>query len=86
MDLYEEWGQPEKQAPYLAELKEIMGRKITPRKLKPTPVMGKPAQLFAPSTPKPPKPEKLQKLGRNDPCWCGSGKKYKRCHMKSDKR
>jgi preprotein translocase subunit SecA len=23
-------------------------------------------------------------LGRNDPCWCGSGKKYKNCHMKSD--
>jgi preprotein translocase subunit SecA len=21
-----------------------------------------------------------QKLGRNDPCWCGSGKKYKKCH------
>ncbi len=20
------------------------------------------------------------KLGRNDPCWCGSGKKWKRCH------
>jgi preprotein translocase subunit SecA len=20
------------------------------------------------------------KLGRNDPCWCGSGKKYKKCH------
>jgi preprotein translocase subunit SecA len=20
------------------------------------------------------------KIGRNDPCWCGSGKKYKRCH------
>jgi preprotein translocase subunit SecA len=20
------------------------------------------------------------KLGRNDPCWCGSGKKFKRCH------
>src|SRR5262245_32688508 len=19
-------------------------------------------------------------IGRNDPCWCGSGKKYKRCH------
>ncbi|MDX6495203.1 MAG: preprotein translocase subunit SecA, partial [Gaiellales bacterium] len=18
--------------------------------------------------------------GRNDPCWCGSGKKFKRCH------
>jgi len=23
-------------------------------------------------------------LGRNDPCWCGSGKKYKYCHLRSD--
>ncbi len=21
-----------------------------------------------------------QRIGRNDPCWCGSGQKYKRCH------
>ncbi len=21
-----------------------------------------------------------KKIGRNDPCWCGSGKKYKKCH------
>jgi preprotein translocase subunit SecA len=21
-----------------------------------------------------------EKLGRNDPCWCGSGKKFKKCH------
>jgi preprotein translocase subunit SecA len=21
-----------------------------------------------------------EKIGRNDPCWCGSGRKYKRCH------
>jgi preprotein translocase subunit SecA len=21
-----------------------------------------------------------EKLGRNEPCWCGSGKKYKKCH------
>jgi preprotein translocase subunit SecA len=20
------------------------------------------------------------KLGRNEPCWCGSGKKFKQCH------
>lgn len=20
-------------------------------------------------------------IGRNDPCYCGSGKKYKKCHM-----
>jgi preprotein translocase subunit SecA len=25
-----------------------------------------------------------QSLGRNDPCWCGSGKKYKQCHMRQD--
>jgi hypothetical protein len=23
-------------------------------------------------------------MGRNDICWCGSGKKYKKCHLKSD--
>lgn len=23
-------------------------------------------------------------LGRNDPCWCGSGKKYKHCHLAKD--
>ncbi|MCB9506478.1 MAG: preprotein translocase subunit SecA [Myxococcales bacterium] len=26
----------------------------------------------------------LPKIGRNDPCWCGSGEKYKKCHMKTD--
>jgi hypothetical protein len=24
------------------------------------------------------------KLGRNEPCWCGSGKKYKKCHLDAD--
>jgi preprotein translocase subunit SecA len=24
------------------------------------------------------------KVGRNDPCWCGSGKKYKQCHWRED--
>ncbi|MGI6204124.1 MAG: SEC-C metal-binding domain-containing protein [Anaerovoracaceae bacterium] len=27
---------------------------------------------------------KKKRPGRNDPCWCGSGKKYKHCHMRSD--
>ena len=26
----------------------------------------------------------MEKIGRNDPCWCGSGKKYKTCHMATD--
>jgi preprotein translocase subunit SecA len=36
------------------------------------------------------KPQTMRKsgpeLGRNDLCWCGSGKKYKNCHMKSDQK
>lgn len=24
--------------------------------------------------------------GRNDPCWCNSGRKYKKCHLDSDER
>jgi len=35
----------------------------------------RPAPLVAPSEPAERKP------GRNDPCWCGSGKKYKHCHL-----
>jgi methionyl aminopeptidase len=26
----------------------------------------------------------MRKLARNDPCWCGSGKKYKKCHRDAD--
>ena len=33
-----------------------------------------------------PEPVRVQRrLGRNDPCWCGSGKKYKQCHMRQDR-
>jgi preprotein translocase subunit SecA len=36
----------------------------------------------------PPRPQTVKrdkpKLGRNDPCWCGSQKKYKNCHLRSD--
>jgi len=24
--------------------------------------------------------------GRNDPCWCGSGKKYKKCHLVEEEK
>ncbi len=30
--------------------------------------------------------ESVPNLNRNDPCWCGSGKKYKYCHMLRDER
>jgi preprotein translocase subunit SecA len=35
------------------------------------------------STPVAPKPKvnsEIENIGRNDPCWCGSGKKFKKCH------
>jgi hypothetical protein len=34
-------------------------------------------------------PEPVQRKptpGRNDPCWCGSGKKYKKCHLDADQQ
>jgi len=27
-----------------------------------------------------------QKIGRNDPCWCGSGLKFKKCHLDREKQ
>jgi preprotein translocase subunit SecA len=30
--------------------------------------------------PQPARKSDLENIGRNDPCWCGSGKKYKKCH------
>lgn len=31
-------------------------------------------------------PKSAKTPGRNEPCWCGSGKKYKHCHMQADKQ
>jgi preprotein translocase subunit SecA len=37
------------------------------------PANAEPAQPYTRAT---------EKIGRNDPCWCGSGKKFKHCHGK----
>ena len=29
-------------------------------------------------------PARFDAPGRNDPCWCDSGKKYKHCHLRHD--
>jgi hypothetical protein len=31
-----------------------------------------------------PQPQQHPELGRNDRCWCGSGRKYKACHLTQD--
>jgi len=44
-----------------------------------------PEQLQAVEAPKKQaqqQPQEAKELGRNDPCWCGSGKKFKKCHGK----
>ena len=28
----------------------------------------------------------MSDIGRNDPCHCGSGKKYKKCHLETDEK
>ena len=45
-------------------------------------VAGEPARAAAPTPRAPAAPRSAtgEKLGRNDPCYCGSGKKYKKCH------
>ncbi|MBK9125301.1 MAG: preprotein translocase subunit SecA [Chloroflexi bacterium] len=38
------------------------------------------------SGPERPQPVRaIKRPGPNDPCWCGSGQKYKKCHMKQDR-
>lgn len=37
-------------------------------------------------TPKPQTVVKTRDIGRNEPCYCGSGKKYKHCHYKKDRQ
>ena len=41
-------------------------------------LLTKIAAAFRPAPPPAP-------VGRNDTCWCGSGKKYKRCHLDADR-
>jgi preprotein translocase subunit SecA len=43
---------------------------------------GMPRRSVAPPQPKTPFVREQPKVGRNEPCPCGSGKKYKQCHGK----
>jgi len=71
-DLYAAWGQPQEQAAIVAQLASGAQARATPQA---PPPRTSPALLVPPS----PKP------GRNAPCWCGSGRKYKLCHLEADR-
>ncbi len=76
--LYEEWGKPQQQARTTAELDQW-------RQQQAPEVRPMPSFKFAPAPLDAANPKSLPiPLRRNDPCWCGSGKKYKHCHMHSD--
>ncbi|MEO7190827.1 MAG: preprotein translocase subunit SecA [Vicinamibacterales bacterium] len=65
-----------------------------PRRAAPTTLAGGSATATARASSSPPRPARIggddapvsqvrrdePKIGRNDPCWCGSGKKLKKCH------
>ena len=75
-ELHTEWDKPDRASERRAELEQSVEREVRPLSTPPTapvPIIRMPAQ-------KQPRP------GRNDPCWCGSGKKYKRCHLPADKQ
>jgi hypothetical protein len=60
------------------------------RKQAPQRTAGSTRSQPAASAPKSSKPQSYTraqpKIGRNDPCWCGSGRKYKHCHLDADQR
>jgi SEC-C motif len=45
------------------------------------PAWHTPRRVTSSTDPRPPTPARARKLGRNAPCWCGSGQKYKKCHL-----
>jgi preprotein translocase subunit SecA len=49
-------------------------------------VMNTRAQAVRDIAPEPSRADVWDKTGRNDPCPCGSGKKYKNCHYKAEQK
>jgi uncharacterized protein YecA (UPF0149 family) len=50
------------------------------------PTWRMPPQVTSVTGPRPPRPVGTRTVGRNAPCWCGSGKKYKKCHLPLEPR
>ena len=90
---YDEWLATEKteKAEHWKRIKELEGdpqgllmfalEKLTGKKVADV-AKAKLPVLPSPRLPLPRKPEAKQKVGRNDPCPCGSGKKFKTCCMR----
>ena len=90
IDAYNEDPIPRKAPPrdwlrkYALEYAEQLDRAIAAAELQRI-LQGEPddaedGAVFEPGLP----PTPGKRPGRNDPCWCGSGKKYKNCHLSED--
>ncbi|HUM35553.1 MAG TPA: preprotein translocase subunit SecA [Anaerolineae bacterium] len=76
--------------PAPAAARAAAGRRPSPAAL--TPAAKRPVlrtsggSTQAPLSPQISRRPGTRELGRNDPCWCGSGKKYKNCHFQEDQQ
>ncbi len=80
-DLYLQWDKPEQAEAIGEQLDQLLKLKrpnLVDQLRSMLPVALPPA--LSNTKPEP----SARKLGRNERCWCGSGKKYKQCHWKSD--
>jgi tetratricopeptide (TPR) repeat protein len=82
--LYDEWEKPEERDAVEAEMSTIREAEAQERHLQreePRPSSSSPRTPISAGT----VTRSAPKLGRNEPCWCGSGRKYKHCHLKQDR-
>lgn len=88
-DLYDEWDKPAERDAVLAELAPMaeagQATLLTDFAMAP-PAEDADAYFLDKLPPVAGVAPARRRLGRNDPCWCGSGQKYKRCHLRSDQQ
>ena len=76
-DLYQRWEKPQEAAIAAQQLATLTGA-LALR-------MQTAGSFVAVGKVETPPSQAMARPKRNDPCWCGSGKKYKHCHMKEDR-
>jgi hypothetical protein len=72
---------------WLADKRAERGEEEAPREPEPPPPPEEtagPRTVDRRATAVDEEPRRRTAPGRNDPCWCGSGKKYKKCHLDAD--
>jgi len=78
-DLYIRWGKPERAGVIGSQLEQLLTRPSLVARLRSALPFTRSSPPQAPEAAPP-----VKKLGRNERCWSGSGKKYPHCHWKSD--